>query len=111
MLMGGPQAKRKDFPITLAKQWNDKPNRYKEPKGEEVIGIAREKTVFPTRIHQWTVRQKCESEKLRGQVELKEAANESGAIILLNQVALHPWSTVNNCTAGYPDGSDSVAKI
>ena len=27
MLMGGPQAKRKDFPISLAKQWNDKPNR------------------------------------------------------------------------------------
>jgi hypothetical protein len=23
MLMGGPQAKRKDFPISLAKQWND----------------------------------------------------------------------------------------
>ena len=35
MLMGGPNAKRKDFPISLAKQWNDEPNRYREPKGEE----------------------------------------------------------------------------
>jgi hypothetical protein len=62
MLMGGPQAKRKDFTISLAKQWNDKPNRYREPKGEEVIGIAWEKTVFTTRIHNWTIRHKCKSD-------------------------------------------------
>ncbi len=53
MLMGGPEAKRKDFPISLAKQWIDKPNRYKEPKGNKIIGITWEKTEFPTRIHQW----------------------------------------------------------
>jgi hypothetical protein len=47
MLMGGPGAKRKDFPITVAKQWNDKPNRYREPKGEEIIGIAWARVVFP----------------------------------------------------------------
>ncbi|SCY13290.1 hypothetical protein SAMN05216308_104200 [Nitrosospira sp. Nsp13] len=27
MLMVGPKAKRKDFPISLAKQWNDEPNQ------------------------------------------------------------------------------------
>jgi hypothetical protein len=75
---------------TLAKQWNDKPNRYREPKGEEVIGIAWEKTVFPTRIHQWTVRQKCESDKPRKPVELKEPPNEGAAIIPLHQAGLDP---------------------
>ncbi|WP_052494138.1 replication endonuclease [Nitrosospira sp. NpAV] len=71
MLMGGPQAKRKNFPITLAKQWNDKPNRYGEPKGEEVIGIAWEKTVFPTRIHQWVISHKSEPESKEGRLSLK----------------------------------------
>ena len=37
MLMGGPEAKRKDFPISLAKQWNDEPNRYREPKGRKSL--------------------------------------------------------------------------
>ncbi len=60
MLMGGPQAKRKDLPISLAKQWSDKPNRYREPKGDEIIGIAWASAIFPTRIHQWTIRHKCE---------------------------------------------------
>lgn len=58
MLMGGPEAKRKDFPISIAKRWNDQPNRYRELKGNEVIGVIWERIIFPTRIHQWTVRQK-----------------------------------------------------
>jgi hypothetical protein len=90
MLMGGSQAKRKDFPISVAKQWNDEPNRYKVPKGEEIIGIAWEKAVFPTRIHQWTIRSKCESDKLKKPVELKEPANESAAILPLHQVGPAP---------------------
>lgn len=55
MLMGGPFAKRDEMPISIAKQWNDKPNRYGEPTGEEVIGIAYGNIVIPTRIHQWTI--------------------------------------------------------
>ena len=85
MLMGGPEAKRKDFPISVAKQWNDKPNRYREPKGEEVIGITWGKAVFPTRIHQWTVRHKCESNKLKKPVEVKVSSSGSSAIISLHQ--------------------------
>jgi hypothetical protein len=84
MLMGGPQAKRKDSPISLAKQWSDEPNRYKEPKGEKVIGITWKKAVFPTRIHQWTVRQKCKADKLNRPIELKELANESAEIYPLH---------------------------
>lgn len=90
MLMGGPNTKRKDFPISLAKQWNDKPNRYREPKGEEVIGIAWEKAVFPTRIHTWTIRHECEADKLRVPVDLKETENEGSAIIPLHQVGPTP---------------------
>lgn len=56
MLMGGPQAKRKDFPISIATQWNDKPNRYLEPTGNEIIGIAYGNVVIPTKIHQWTIK-------------------------------------------------------
>lgn len=89
MLMGGPEAKRKDLPISVAKQWNDKPNRYREPKGEEIIGIAWERLVFPTRIHQWTIRRKCESDKLRGRVELRELENEV-VIIFLHQAGSVP---------------------
>jgi hypothetical protein len=85
MLMGGPETKRKDFPISVAKQWNDKPNRYREPKGDEVIGITREKAVFATRIHQWTVRQKCESNKLKKPVEIKVSSSFSSTIITLHQ--------------------------
>lgn len=86
MLMGGPEAKRKDFPISLAKQWSDTLNRYREPKGYAVIGVIWERTIFPTRIHQWTVRHKCEPNKLKRPIELNELANESAAIIALHQI-------------------------
>lgn len=98
MLMGGPQAKRKCFPISLAKQWNDKPNRYREPKGEEIIGIAWASIVFPTRIHQWTIKHKWESNKPQSPVELNELPNGSSAIIPLHTDGSIPWSPVNNCT-------------
>jgi hypothetical protein len=85
MLMGGPEAKRKDSPISIAKQWSDKLNRYREPKGEEVIGITWASVVFPTRIHQWTIRHKGESDKMRRPQAMQEPTNESAEIIFLNQ--------------------------
>ena len=87
MLMGGPIAKRQDLPIALAKQWNDKPNRYREPKGAEIIGIVWEKVVFPTRIHQWTIQQRCDPNKIKRPQELK-ALNGSAAILTLHQIGL-----------------------
>ena len=54
-LMGGPEAKRKDFPISLAKQGTNELNRYREPKGKKIIGITWASVVFSTRIHQWIV--------------------------------------------------------
>ncbi|SEL00037.1 replication endonuclease [Nitrosovibrio tenuis] len=90
MLMGGPQAKRKDFPISLAKQWNDEPNRYREPKGEEIIGIAWASAIFPTRIHQWTIRRKCDGSKQEKSAELSELADISAAIIPLHPAKPEP---------------------
>ena len=55
LLMGGYDAKRKEFPISIAKQWNVELNTYKEAKGFEIIGIAYGNVTIPTRIHQWTV--------------------------------------------------------
>ncbi|SEK98513.1 replication endonuclease [Nitrosovibrio tenuis] len=94
MLMGGPEAKRKDFPISLAKQWNDEPNRYREPKGEKIIGIAWVSAVFPTRIHQWTIRREYEPNILKRLVELKPLPNGRAAVITLHQI----WpSTLESC--------------
>lgn len=93
ILMGGPQAKRKDFPVSLAKQWSDKPNRYREPKGEEIIGITWASAIFPTRIHSWTIQHKCESDKLKKPIELKEPMSEGAAIISLHQV----WPPLESC--------------
>ncbi len=56
MLMGGPLARRKDFPISLAKQWNDEPNRYQEPKGNEIIGVTYGNVLVPTKLHQWVIK-------------------------------------------------------
>ena len=88
MLMGGPKAKRKDFPISVAKQWNDKLNRYREPKGEEIIGITWASVVFPTRIHNWIIWQKSELDKLNNlpktPFDLKGSTNQSAAIISLH---------------------------
>jgi len=89
-LMGGPEAKRKDFPIAVAKQWNDKLNRYKEPKGDEIIGIAWGRVVFLTRIHTWTIQHRCEPISLGRPVELKARGNESAEIILLHEVGPSP---------------------
>lgn len=90
MLMGGPNAKRKDFPISLAKQWNDKPNSYKEPKGDEIIGITWERVVFPTRIHQWIIQHRCNPNKMKRPQELIEPMNDSAAIITLHQMGPSP---------------------
>lgn len=85
MLMGGPQAKRKDSPISIAKQWSDKPSRYQEPTGEEIIGIAFGNVTIPTRIHQWRVeyRPKGEKEVIRGITgtpPIEDPLNDTGLI-------------------------------
>ena len=54
-LMGGANARRGDMPITLHKVWNDRPGRYGEPVGEQIVGIAWDKVICITRLHQWTI--------------------------------------------------------
>lgn len=67
-LMGGPTVKRKDYPVSLAYVWSDKPNRYQEPTGMQLYGIQCSNISIPTRIQQWTVkfqprRQEIDQEK------------------------------------------------
>ena len=51
MLMGASFMKRKYLPLSIAKQWSDKPNGYQEAIGEEIIGIDYGNVAIPTRIH------------------------------------------------------------
>jgi hypothetical protein len=90
ILMGGPETKRKDFPISIAKQWSDRPNRYREPKGDEIIGITWEQVVFPTRIHQWTIRLKCDPNEFKRLIDFNGASSGSSSIIGLHQMGPSP---------------------
>ena len=57
-LMGGPYATRKDQLIKLHKVWSDKPNRYKEPIGDKIIGLTCNHENMETRLHDWTIEKK-----------------------------------------------------
>jgi len=54
-IMGGATSARKTAPIRLATVWNDKPNRYDEPTGEQTIGVEYGGIIVSTRIQKWTV--------------------------------------------------------
>ncbi len=54
-LIGGSTASRKDHPIKIARIWSDKPNKYLEPKGYEIIGVHQASLTIPTRLHTWSV--------------------------------------------------------
>jgi hypothetical protein len=89
-LMGGPETKRKDFPIAVAKLRSNELNRYREPKGEKIVGITWASVVFPTRIHTWAIQHRCEPNRLERPVELRALANESAEIISLHEVGPSP---------------------
>lgn len=61
-LFGGPNVERKDFIVTVAKKWNDKPNRYQEPSGYQIIGVNFGRVVITTRNYQWTIEYKRKSD-------------------------------------------------
>lgn len=54
-LMGGAQASRKDHPIRITRQWNDRLGRYYEPVGYQTFGVECGSTVCATRLHRWRV--------------------------------------------------------
>ena len=62
MIMGGPQALRKELPVSIAKQWNDRFNQYQEPAGDEIIEVKFGNVILPTRINQWTITYKPENQ-------------------------------------------------
>lgn len=60
-LMGGPLAPRKAHPIGRHVVWSDEPNRYGEPKGDQVRGVEGDGFVVVTRPHVWTIqRRQCD---------------------------------------------------
>lgn len=63
-LFGGPNVERKDMIVTVAKKWNDKPNRYQEPSGYQIIGVNFAKVVITTRNVQWTIQYQRKSETI-----------------------------------------------
>lgn len=54
-LMGGPNMRRKDCPVKVLKKWSDKPNRYQEPSGYQIIGLDFNRVVIVTRTMQWKI--------------------------------------------------------
>ena len=54
-LMGGPFAKRKDYPLRVARLWNDQPGQYGEPLGWQIKGVECENLLIPTRFVQWRI--------------------------------------------------------
>lgn len=73
MLMSGPLATRKMWPISIAKKWVAQVNRYQEPKGNEIIGIEFGNVTIPTRVHQWTIAHKPDHKK----VEIRAAEKDT----------------------------------
>jgi hypothetical protein len=76
-LMGGPTLARKDYVVTVSKQWSDKPNRYQEPSGYQIIGVNWGKVVITTRIYQWTIEYRRKVENIFT-IEMSDNVNNSG---------------------------------
>lgn len=75
-LMGGPTMARKDYVVTVSKQWSDKPNRYQEPSGYQIIGVNWGKVVIATRIYQWTIEYR---RKVTNQLPIKPSTDANGS--------------------------------
>lgn len=55
VLMGGCQSKRNEQPVKLSKCWSDKPGKYGEPIGWEIMGLEADEQFLITRVHQWMI--------------------------------------------------------
>lgn len=64
--LGGPTLDKKDYIVTVAVQWNDKPNRFQEPTGYQIVGVSFGRVVITTRNYQW-------------KIEYRKVAEEEGA--------------------------------
>jgi len=54
-VMGGPTSPRISQPIKIQYAWSDKPGKYGEPIGDQIIGLQTNKTEIYTRKHAWTI--------------------------------------------------------
>lgn len=99
-LFDGPNVERKDFIVTVAKKWNDKPNRYQEPSGYQAIRINFGRVVIATRNYQWRIEYQKNRRRLRIERYPMEWITYQGCLYVsfLIGAIWPPWSTVNNCT-------------
>ena len=99
-LLGGPTIQRKDYVITISKQWNDKPNRYQEPTGYQIIGVNWGRVVITTRICQWKIEyRKQVNQNLSIQIDSALPNFEHNLDCEgFDEAFRPPWSSVNNCT-------------
>ena len=54
--MGGPNVKRKDQPIKLAKENIEELGKYGEPIGAKICGVQTDSITLSTRLHQWHIK-------------------------------------------------------
>lgn len=67
-------------PVALAKAWSDKPGRYGEPVGEQIIGVKCGPVIVPTRKHTWEIkpREHKRDDAGTGQVNRSNGGGVSG---------------------------------
>lgn len=93
-IIGGPQQRRKDYPLRVAKQWTDSEGRYGEETGWKPFGVTL--TDDPTKVytstrHTWTLNGRKTSTTSRR--------------------ASTPWTRVNNCTGQGREGDETARSI
>ena len=81
MLMGGPTLARKDYIVSVSKQWNDKPNRYQEPTGYQIIGVNWGRVMIITRIYKWKIEYRRKAE-IKLSIKILNDGNNSNLMSL-----------------------------
>ncbi len=100
-LMGGTHVKRNNLPIKLMKEECAELGKYGDPKSKRICGLQTSSILFPTRLHQWTVKKvKTEEKRLTHFKQRFDAMRLCGseAIRPIATAENLPWSSVNNCT-------------
>lgn len=96
-LMGGPFAKRKDYPLRVARLWSDQPGQYGEPLGWQIKGVECENLLIPTRFVQWRIERRP-----LGGPPLERIPDADFKKIGMPEPCT-PWTCVNNCTQSTPN--------
>lgn len=100
-LMGGTHVKRDNLPIKLMKEECAELGKYGDPKSKRICGLQANSILFPTRLHQWTIKKVKTEEKRLTHIKQRFDARRlcgSEAIRPIATAENLPRSSVNNCT-------------